>query len=384
MKEYYQMSLFDNQTESEVFLTEQIITYLGNKRSLLSFIGMAINFAKEKLGKDKLDVVDIFSGSGIVSRYLKQHANKLYVNDLEDYCYTINNCYLSNRKQINFETLKTYYLSLTNRLSTEPLRAGFITEMYAPKDDQHIELDERVFYTTRNAMYIDTARQLLEEVPEPYKTLLLAPLLYEASVHNNTSGVFKGFYKNSKTGIGQFGGNGKNALQRILSDISLRMPVLSNFECDTIIYQKDSNQLAAELPLVDLVYIDPPYNQHPYGSNYFMLNLINNYQRPIEVSQVSGIPVGWNKSQYNKKQTALTSLQDLCQKLKTRFLLISFSSDGFIGNEEMVEMLSTLGEVQVLDKEYNTFRGCRNLNGRDIHIKEYLYLVDKGENYGKI
>ena len=82
---------------------------------------------------------------------------------------------------------------------------------------------------------------------------------------------------------------------------------------------------------------------------------------------------------------ALIGLRDLCQKLQTKYLLISFSSDGFIGKEEMVEMLSRLGEVQVLDREYNTFRGSRNLNGRDIHIKEYLYLVEKkGEKYGKV
>ena len=141
--------------------------------------------------------------------------------------------------------------------------------------------------------------------------------------------------------------------------------------------QKDANQLAKELPFVDLVYMDPPYNQHPYGSNYFMLNLINNYQRPEEVSQVSGIPVGWNKSQYNKKQTARDSMFDLCANLKARYLLISFSSDGFISKEEMVEMLSSIGEVEVFDKEYNTFRGCRNLNGRDIYVKEHLYLVRK-------
>ena len=31
---------------------------------------------------------------------------------------------------------------------------------------------------------------------------------------------------------------------------------------------------------LDLAYFDPPYNQHPYGSNYFMLNLLVHYRRP--------------------------------------------------------------------------------------------------------
>lgn len=383
MNEMTQLSLFDDAVENEAYLTEQIITYIGNKRSLLSFIGTSVDYVKEKLGKEKLDIVDIFSGSGIVSRFFKRYADTLYSNDLEDYCNTINRCYLTNKNDVDFARLAQFYDTVTRILKAEPLRCGFISEMYAPADDRNIREGERVFYTTRNARYIDTARQLIEDVPEPYKTYLLAPLLYEASVHNNTSGVFKGFYKNSKTGIGQYGGDGRNALQRILADIELKLPVFSNFSCESVILQEDANVLAEKLPPVDLVYMDPPYNQHPYGSNYFMLNLINSYRRPEAVSRVSGIPLEWNKSQFNKKQTARDSMYDLCSKLNARYLLISFSSDGFIGREEMVEMLSSLGEVQVLDKDYNTFRGCRNLSGRDIHVKEYLYLVEKGENYGK-
>ena len=266
--------------ENPDYLSEQIITYLGNKRALLDFIGTGVELVKEELGRDKLDMVDIFSGSGIVSRYFKKDANALYTNDLEDYCQTINRCYLANKEEIDMETLRKYYLGVTNCLDREPLRIGFISEMYSPKDDTDIKKDERVFYTTRNAKYIDTARQLIEEVPEPYKTFLLAPLLYEASVHNNTSGVFKGFYKNTKTGIGQYGGDGRNALLRILSDIELKLPIFSEFNCDVQIYKEDANKLAESLPHTDIAYMDPPYNQHPFGSNYFMLNLINNYERP--------------------------------------------------------------------------------------------------------
>lgn len=372
-----QLSLFNDEQENEQYLTEQIITYLGNKRTLLSFIGTALNYVKKDLQKEKLDIADIFSGSGIVSRYMKQHANVLYSNDLEDYCNVINRCYLSNVKDIDFDLLKHYYDDVTRQLKSQPLRRGFIADMYAPKDDQNIQKGERVFYTTRNAMYLDTARQLIEQVPEPYKTYLLGPLLYEASVHTNTSGVFKGFYKNSQTGIGQYGGDGKNALQRILADIELKMPVFSRFNCDVHIYQNDANKLARKLPHVDVVYMDPPYNQHPFGSNYFMLNVLNSYQKPTDVSKVSGIPKTWNRSQYNKKLTAKDSMWDLCSNVDASYLLISFSSEGFITKDEMVDMLSELGEVQVLDKNYNTFRGSRNLNSRHLHVKEYLYLVKK-------
>jgi adenine-specific DNA-methyltransferase len=180
-----------------------------------------------------------------------------------------------NSDEFDMQKLVQYYQDIVTKTSN--LTPGFISEMYSPKDDKNMKLGERVFYTTRNAKYIDTVRKELSLIPKPYQTLLLAPLLYEASVKNNTSGVFKGFYKNSATKVGQFGGNGKNALTRIMSDITLSMPVLSERNCTYKVFQQDANELVKSLPHVDLAYLDPPYNQHPYSSNYFMLNLINDY-----------------------------------------------------------------------------------------------------------
>jgi adenine-specific DNA-methyltransferase len=62
--------------ENEDYLTQQLITYIGNKRSLLTFIGDGVYEVTRKLGKKKLDVFDVFSGSGAVARYFKQFSTK--------------------------------------------------------------------------------------------------------------------------------------------------------------------------------------------------------------------------------------------------------------------------------------------------------------------
>lgn len=364
-------------TENKKYLTDQIITYIGNKRALLDFIGKSVDIVQTELKKEKLSTADLFSGSGIVARFLKQYSSEIYVNDIEDYATTINKCYLTNASDIDEDELDKWYDYLKENLKEDRLKPGFISKLYSPEDDKNIKEGERVFYTTRNAKYIDTERSLLENLPEKYKILFLGSLLYEASSHTNTSGVFKGFYKNSATNIGQFGGNGENALTRILADIEVRKPVLSNFSCESHIFQEDTVELVKRLPKIDLVYLDPPYNQHPYGSNYFMLNLINNYIEPENISKVSGIPVGWNKSAFNKKATALSMMDEICKNVNANYVLISFNSEGFITFEEMVKMLSSYGSVRVFDKRYNTFRACRNLKNRDIYVKEYLFLLKK-------
>ena len=376
-----QLLLLDIETdeaiyEKEEFLTRQLITYIGNKRALLSFISNGIRKVQKKLYKNKLKTFDVFSGSGIVARYFKQFSDLLIVNDLEKYSTLINECYLSNEDELDFSLLREYYQELISK-ANEELRKGIISELYAPENDKEIKPHERVFYTSRNAMYIDTVRQLIDTIPQGEQKYFLAPLLSEASIHANTSGVFKGFYKNRETDIGQFGGKNKDALFRITGDIQLSFPVFSNFNCDTIICNNNSNEIITMLPEVDLAYLDPPYNQHPYGSNYFMLNVILDYTYPEKTSKISGIPEGWNRSAYNKENHALNALTHLVENINAKYVLISFNSDGFISVEQMKNMLERIGKFEVLETKYNVFRGSRNLNNREIHVKEYLYLLEK-------
>ena len=234
-----------------------------------------------------------------------------------------------------------------------------------------------MFYTRDNARRLDNYRRMLAEAPEDLRDLLLGPLLSEASIHANTAGVFKGFYKDRRTGRGRFGGSNGDALWRIRGPIRLSPPVLSRFECQIEVWQRDANQAAREVCDLDLAYIDPPYNQHPYGSNYFMLNLLVHYQRPKDVSRVSGIPAGWRRSGYNSKAAAGDLLRDLLETLDSRFLLVSFNNEGFIEPRAMLAMLRRLGSVQVLEIKYNAFRGSRNLRNRDVHVTERLFLVER-------
>ena len=363
--------------ENEEYYNKQIITYIGNKRSLLPFIKTGLDKVLSRLNKTKIKSFDVFSGSGIVARYLKSYSSKIIVNDLEKYSEVINDCYLSNISELNMHKMLEYYNKLLYQLNEEDLMPGLITRLYAPGREDTICKNDRAFYTYRNACYIDTARRYIENIPKEYRSYFLAPLLSEASIHSNTSGVFKGFYKDSITGIGKFGGNNKDALARILGNIYIPFPIFSNFECDYDIHRGDSNIIIDSIESVDLAYIDPPYNQHPYGSNYFMLNLIIDYIEPHNISKVSGIPDNWNRSYYNKKQFAYNSFKELVDKIKAKYLLISFNSEGFIQHNEMVDLLKKIGKLEILETKYNTFRGSRNLKNRDIHLKEYLYLVEK-------
>ena len=364
--------------ENREFLTTQIITYLGNKRSLIGKIEKEIELVSRKLGIEKLVCADLFSGSGIVARMLKKRSSKLIVNDLENYSSVINSCYLINKKDFSREECEYLRKKIEESCRLEKL-PGIISMNYAPQDDNNIKKGERVFYTHQNAVLIDTYRTLIDKIvpDENLKKFFLAPLITEASIHVNTSGVFKGFYKDKNTGIGCFGAAGKNALARIFGKIELKEPVFSNFESELEIYQKDAVLLSKELKNLDVAYLDPPYNQHPYGSNYFMLNLILKNKLDVEISKISGITQDWNRSAFNKPYSALKSMEEIVSNLNSKFIIISYNSEGFISFDEMSEMLKKYGKLKTVEITYNTFRGSRNLKSRDIHVSEYLFVLEK-------
>lgn len=363
--------------EDSDYLSRQLITCIGNKRTLLRHIGAQVAKVKKRLGKDRLRILDAFSGSGVVSRYFKAHAAFLISNDIEDFAAAIGRCYLRNRGTVDMYALREIVDDLNARVDDADFEPGFIEELYAPRDENNVTEDDRVFYTPRNARRLDNYRRLLECLPESHRVMLLGPLLSEASIHANTAGVFKGFYKDRRTGIGKFGGSNSDAVARIKGDIVLEPPVLSRFECDVEVLQEDANKIVRQLQNLDLAYFDPPYNQHPYGSNYFMLNLLVDYKRPERISKVSGIPPDWHRSDYNNRSRSLPRLRDLVHAVDAKFILVSFNNEGFIRPNEMHQLLAEMGSVQVTDIPYNTFRGSRNLRNRNIHVREQLFLVER-------
>lgn len=362
--------------ENPLFLSSQLITYIGNKRKLLSFIEEPLNIVKKDLNKSKLNIIDGFAGSGVVSRFFKKHSYKLYSNDLEEYVQIINQCYLSNKSDIDEIEIKNGIDHL-NSIRKIPIENGIIRKNYSPIDDTDIKLNDRCFYTNQNASIIDSIRCEIELMDN--KHFYLSPLLYKASTNNNTSGVFKGFYKNKNTKLGKFGGTNGDALNRITEEIILPYPIFSNYECEYIISKEDTGEIVKSISDLDFAYFDPPYNQHPYGSNYFMLNVIaKNNLNADDISKVSGIPNDWNKSDWNKKSKVKDTFEKLIQNTNAKYILISYNNEGYLSELDFINIMNKYGTIQTFQKDYSVFKGGNiKSNNRSNKVKELLFLLKK-------
>lgn len=370
----------DNLSDKSEFVNQNMITYIGNKRKLIDHIENILIDLKKDIGKDKLVLCDLFAGSGVVSRMMYNHSSKLISNDLEGYSYCVCKCYL-DRPSIPDIKLINEHINIMNNISINgPFIEGIITNNYSPKDTNNIKLGERCFYTRENALIIDTLRKYIEDnVEEHLKLYCLGPLIVKASIHNNTSGVQKGFYKDKNTGIGAWGGTAANATGRIVNKITLDDIIWNPNDVQIDCYNQDSNIVINDIDNIDVCYLDPPYNEHPYSSNYHILDTI--YKNDIDVSKlskVSGIPKDWKRSVYNKKITAIKGLTELIKNVldKSKYVILSYNNEGIIPVDELENILS---EYKYNKKEikYDTFKGSRNLKDRSNKVLEIMYIISK-------
>ena len=161
----------------------------------------------------------------------------------------------------------------------------------------------------------------------------LVPLLTKASIHTNTVG-FQRFYKK---GTKRLLWKVESLLfSRIMKPIRIEMPIWNQESHFTAhCYNGDINDVITQLPdNFDVIYLDPPYNQHPYGSNYFMLNVIIENKEPQNISKVSGIPSNWNKSNYNKRINAIKSMKHLLENAtQNKIFLLSYNNEVLLMDE---------------------------------------------------
>lgn len=383
------------------FLAKQLIAYIGNKRRLLPLIQRAISACGASSEESEKPLfVDFFSGSGSVSRLAKYCGFSIISNDWEYYASILNSAFLETNASDLKKMFRRYggiasVLELLNSLEIGSDRDRYISKYYAPEYTEVADPDrERLFYTKKNAEQIDAIRAWIErEYPEPLlkgvrkkeRNLLLGLLLYEAATHANTSGVFKAYHRG-------FGGRGKDALGRIFKKIELEYPQLIDGEAE--VTSLDAIELAKKLrkeeSRVAIAYLDPPYNQHQYGSNYHLLNTIARNDRPPIGKEIclngkkvakGGIRKDWTKtrSDYCYKKSAAISFRQLINTIQADRLLVSYSTEGIIPFREMLEILGEKGRLDIVVSEYTRYRGGKQALSTTLSNVEFVLIVDTAQ-----
>ena len=70
-------------------------------------------------------------------------------------------------------------------------------------------------------------------------------------------------------------------------------------------------------------------------------------------------------------------MEEIISGISSKYVIISYNSEGFISFDQMSGMLKKYGNLKTVEIKYNTFRGSRPLKNRDIHVREYLFVLEK-------
>lgn len=310
--------------------------------------------------EESLTLFDAFCGTGAVSDRLKNKFN-LVINDNLKWAtvYTAGRLYASS---CHFERLGFDPFAFLNQ-SDEKVQ-GFIYKNYAPTESS------RMYFTPENAARIDYFRKQIEEwhknklLSEAEYMLLLASLVESVSRVSNTAGVYGAFLK-------KWDG-------RALKPIEFIKPAYN--ACDSLnikIYNDKTENIISDVKC-DILYLDPPYTQNQYGTQYHLLETLILNDHP-SVSKVTGSrPVMPMRSNWSKEYKAHILLDRIIANTTARYIVMSYNNDGLMSKEYIEAVMKRYGKPETYcckKISYKKYQNWKSQNHKE-HF-EYLFFVEK-------
>lgn len=337
-----------------------LIKYLGSKRLLLDDIVQVV-----APYPSYTSVLDLFSGSARVGHAFKKAGYRVVANDHNAYAHTLATCYV----EADLETHGECAARVLRELEKVKPYAGYFTETFCVQSR---------FFQPHNGERIDAMRDAIEAMGlEPVlKAVVLVSLMEAADRVDSTTGLQMAYLKG-------YAARSYNALE-------LRLPALLPVaQWGPGQAFRGEAQATAETVETDIVYLDPPYNQHSYLGNYHIWESLVLWDKP-EVYGIAckRIDCRDRGSVFNSRPKFAATFRTLLHTLKAKLIIVSFNNEGYLKQQELEDMLVPLGQVQVLHKEFKRYVGAQigihNLKGEVVgrvsHLrnKELIYVCDRG------
>lgn len=330
-----------------------MIKYIGSKRKLIPHILAA--FSSLPQGSE---ILDLFSGTSRVGYALKKQGFSVTANDHNAYASCLARCYVAADLD-RVEDEATTRITELQRLAPEP---GWFTRIYC---------QEARFFHEKNGGRIEAIRKhiALWDLAPDVEAVLLVSLMEAADRVDSTTGLQMAYLK--------------KWAPRAFKELELRLPkVLAGPGRATCLEAVE----AARAFSGRAAYVDPPYNQHSYRSNYHIWETLVRWDQP-EVYGVARkrIDCRTNKSAFNSKRKIAEALTEVIDALDVELMVVSFNNEGHLDREAVEEILSRRGHVRATELDYKRYVGAQigifspsgDKVGKVSHLrnKELLYFV---------
>ncbi len=123
----------------------------------------------------------------------------------------------------------------------------------------------------------------------------------------------------------------------------------------------------------DVLYLDPPYNNRQYASNYHLLETIARYDNPSLRGKTGLRNYSHQKSKFSQKNEVLKSFENIIQNAKVKYIFLSYNNEGLMNEKDIKRIMTKRGEYGYLKKKYGRFASVKNKNVQ--FIIEYLHYI---------
>lgn len=332
--------------------------YLGNKESILDEIK---NLLESKgLLKNGYSFFDAFCGSGSVADFFKKYYN-IIINDnlMWSVIYTKGRVSAPN---CTFDKLGFDPFEFLNNNSKTV--HGFMYENYAPTNSK------RMYFTPENAGRIDYFRKQIEQwkvdnkLSDEEYCFLIACLIESVSDVSNTAGVYGAYLKKWDS--------------RATKEIYFDKVDFQPEQCGSLkMYNSKIEDIIEDIEC-DILYLDPPYTQNQYGTQYHLLETLVRDDNP-SISKVTGSrSTAPMRSNWSKQYKANILFDRILSKTKAKYVILSYNNDGFMSKEYIEAAMKRYGkpETYVCKKiSYKKYQNWKSKNEKQ-HF-EYLFFVEK-------
>ena len=336
-----------------------MIKYLGSKRRFVGAIGSLFE------ASGATTALDLFTGTTRVAQEFCRRGAYTTAVDVATYSEVLGQCFVEiDATEVDLTEVED---ALEHLSALKPVR-GYFTETFC---------EQSRYLHPENGIRVDAIRAGIEEfyASDPLKSVYLTSLLLAADAVDSTVGLQMAYLK--------------KWAPRALKPLELRVPALIEGSGKAIL--GDAATVASTLPHVDFAYLDPPYNQHRYFTNYHVWETLIRWDNPDHYGVAckrTDAREDETKSAFNSKRTMPAALAQTISAVRADVLVLSFSNEGFVPLSELVSMCQARGDhVEVLGFDAQRYIGAKigihNLEGEKVgkvsHLRNTEYMIVAGQ-----
>lgn len=290
-----------------------MLKYLGSKRRLVPALTAASQAA------DVSTAADLFTGTTRVAQALKRENITVVAADAAAYSAVLAECFIAtDAREIDVDVVA----GEIRRLNELPGSPGYVTEVFC---------QNAKFFQPHNGERIDAIRDAIEDYRgTSLFPVLLTSLLLAADRVDSTTGVQMAYLK--------------QWAPRSHRPLELRLPEL--LPGPGRVLAGDLLTTATAVGPVDLAYLDPPYNQHRYESNYHIWETLVRWDEPehygIACKRID-LRDPDRRSPFNSRRTFAPALQDVLQSLTADLVMLSYNDESWVEADELSGWLASAG-----------------------------------------